>query len=81
MRRKEFHIERLVGQSAHGPVVVLDTLCYPARYYAGLVTSDGAPVDNVTCNFHRTIGWWCIDEHFGFAFSEPRNTRGIGSLD
>lgn len=34
---------------------VLDTPCWPARWYAGYITSDGMPADNATGLFHRSI--------------------------
>jgi hypothetical protein len=50
---------KTIGRTKAGNLIaILDTPCFPCRYYAGKVymTREGfVPADNATNNFHRTI--------------------------
>lgn len=56
MANKLLRLERIPNRWS---VAVLDTPCFPARYYAGMVEQDTRgnywTADNSTSNFHRTL--------------------------
>jgi hypothetical protein len=55
MRNKEIRVKRTALKNI---VAVLDTPCYPARYYAGYVyymNNGYIPANNATCNFFRKL--------------------------
>lgn len=50
---------RIQGSQGYGTIAILDTPCFPARYYAGFVIrgadGDYTPENNSTELFHRTL--------------------------
>jgi len=50
---------RIRGSRGYGTVAILDTPCFPARYYAGFVirgaNGEYTPENNSTELFHRTL--------------------------
>ena len=50
-------IIKKLGESFDGlRVVVLDTPCYPHRYYGGPIAHHSRePLKNAPCNFHKTV--------------------------
>jgi len=52
---KRLPVIQILGQTKSGRQVgILDTPCYPARYYAGVIFNDW-PARNDTSLFHRTL--------------------------
>lgn len=43
------------GYIGYRRIGIVDTPCYPCRYYAGYIWKDGTPVDTETGNYHRTV--------------------------
>ena len=52
---ENYKLIKTLGKTAYGnPVGVVETKCCPCAFYGGVIIEENIPLDNSTCNFHRT---------------------------